>query len=125
MEGVTNKSDRLWICLMTLGARLGCHQRPERSFFLKGYQFPVCARCTGIIASQPVAIILFLLGMRLNLFVAALLLVPMALDGGLQYLGCFESTNTRRVVTGFVGCFGLTFLYCQGILYIMKFFAEL
>src|SRR5262245_3978961 len=25
-----------------------CHQRPERSFFLWGAQFPVCARCTGL-----------------------------------------------------------------------------
>jgi len=25
-----------------------CHQRPERSFFLWGAQFPVCARCAGI-----------------------------------------------------------------------------
>ena len=25
----------------------GCHQRPERSFFVKGYQMPVCARCEG------------------------------------------------------------------------------
>lgn len=25
----------------------GCHRRPERSFFYKGRQFPICARCTG------------------------------------------------------------------------------
>lgn len=25
-----------------------CHQRPERSFFWDGVQFPVCARCTGL-----------------------------------------------------------------------------
>src|SRR6476469_9730789 len=24
-----------------------CHQRPERSFWFWGAQFPVCARCTG------------------------------------------------------------------------------
>ena len=28
-----------------------CHQRPERSFFLAGHQFPVCARCTGLYLS--------------------------------------------------------------------------
>lgn len=25
-----------------------CHRLPQRSFFWKGRQFPVCARCTGI-----------------------------------------------------------------------------
>jgi uncharacterized membrane protein len=28
-----------------------CHQRPDRSFFWDGHQFPVCARCTGIYLS--------------------------------------------------------------------------
>jgi uncharacterized membrane protein len=28
-----------------------CHQIPERSFFWGAYQFPVCARCTGLYAS--------------------------------------------------------------------------
>src|ERR1044072_5267721 len=25
-----------------------CHQRPDRSFFIDGHKFGVCARCTGI-----------------------------------------------------------------------------
>jgi uncharacterized membrane protein len=28
-----------------------CHQLPERSFFLDGWQLPVCARCTGLYLS--------------------------------------------------------------------------
>lgn len=28
-----------------------CHQLPDRSFFLDGRQFPVCARCTGLYVS--------------------------------------------------------------------------
>jgi uncharacterized membrane protein len=31
--------------------RVICHQQPERSFFLDGDQFPVCARCTGLYIS--------------------------------------------------------------------------
>lgn len=35
-----------------LGNNSGCHQLAERSFFYKGYQFPVCARCTGVTIGQ-------------------------------------------------------------------------
>ena len=31
--------------------KLICHRMPERSFFIRGYQFPVCARCTGFYIS--------------------------------------------------------------------------
>jgi len=34
-----------------------CHQRPERSFWLWGAQFPVCARCTGIYAGAALGVI--------------------------------------------------------------------
>ena len=34
-----------------------CHQRPERSFFLDGHQFPVCARCTGLYLSAAVGLL--------------------------------------------------------------------
>lgn len=32
-----------------------CHQRPDRSFHLRGVQMPVCARCTGIYLGAAVA----------------------------------------------------------------------
>lgn len=51
----------IWLKLMKMGARLGCHQRPDRSFFYKGYQFPVCARCTGLFVGYFVGIAIFML----------------------------------------------------------------
>lgn len=51
----------IWLKLMKIGARLGCHQRPDRSFFYKGYQFPVCARCTGLFVGYFVGIAIFML----------------------------------------------------------------
>ena len=36
--------------IFSIGAVI-CHQRPERSFFWDGHQFPVCARCTGLYLS--------------------------------------------------------------------------
>jgi uncharacterized membrane protein len=34
-----------------------CHQRPERSFFWGGHQFPVCARCTGLYLSSAIGLL--------------------------------------------------------------------
>ena len=33
-----------------------CHQRPDRSFFWDGHQFPVCARCTGLYLSAAIGV---------------------------------------------------------------------
>jgi len=33
-----------------------CHQRPDRSFFWDGHQFPVCARCTGLYVSAAIGV---------------------------------------------------------------------
>src|SRR6266404_9479319 len=32
-----------------------CHQLPDRSFFIAGHQFAVCARCTGLYVGFTVA----------------------------------------------------------------------
>ena len=37
----------------TIGGMI-CHQRPDRSFFWDGHQFPVCARCTGLYLSAAI-----------------------------------------------------------------------
>ena len=37
-----------------------CHQKPERSFFWDGHQFPVCARCTGLYLSGALSLILWI-----------------------------------------------------------------
>ena len=45
--------------LMRLGRSSGCHQMPERSFFIRGKQFPVCARCTGVMIGNIAAYVMF------------------------------------------------------------------
>lgn len=77
-----------------------CHRMPERSFFIKGYQFPVCARCTGILVGYIIGIIYIILCNKLGYTIELLLMLPMLIDGIGQYRGYFVSTNIRRLITG-------------------------
>lgn len=95
---------------MKVGSFLGCHQLGSRSFFVKGYQLPVCARCTGIYIG-------FFIGFLFEvpssyLYALFLALTPLILDGTLQLLTSYRSNNPKRLVTGLL--FGLAL---QGILF--------
>ena len=119
MAGLMGKGLIRWKKLMRLGRRLGCHQMPERSFFYKGYQFPVCARCTGVIIGEIVALICVIF-LRVEWWICLLLLVPMGIDWGLQFLKILQSNNVRRFLTGLLGGFGLTYIYCFAIVGLIK-----
>lgn len=85
----------------------GCHCKPERSFHVKGVQFPLCARCTGVL----VGMILFLVCLPLGaapLWVLGLLALPLVIDGTIQQRTSYESTNPRRFVTGVLFGYALT-----------------
>lgn len=114
-----NSKDKTWIKLMEAGSTLGCHQMPERSFFVKGYQFPVCARCTGVIISAIIATIIFL-KKKLPISVCIAMSSVMLIDWGLQYLEIKESTNTRRLLTGLIGGFGYSTLHLYFYYFIYK-----
>lgn len=100
------KIEDLWIKAMDFGSKMGCHQRADRSFYIKGYQFPVCARCTGIVLSTLMGYILYSIK-KIRLICGVILCIPMIIDGGIQYLGIKESTNSRRFLTGLLGGVGL------------------
>ncbi len=85
----------------------GCHARPDRSFYWKGKQFPICARCTGELAGMLAGIPCILFFGYFKVPVMILLMIPMIADGFLQLLTSYESKNGRRFVTGFL--FGLAF----------------
>ena len=83
-----------------------CHQIPERSFFIAGHQFAVCARCTGLYAGLMAATVCYPLIRSLQrtdtpqgrwLFVAA---APLAIDFGLTYFGLWDNTHLSRFSTG-------------------------
>lgn len=82
---------------------VNCHQIHERSFTCHGNQLPFCARCTAIFVGLA-------LGLSLNLHLRwdpslrllLMALVPIGLDGGIQLVTGYESTNLRRAVTGLI-----------------------
>lgn len=105
-----DRPTRRWLRLMRAGRILGCHQMPERSFFYKGFQFPVCARCTGVLLGFAAAAPLFFF-YELDIRVALLLSFVMFLDWFIQFLKIRPSTNLRRLLTGMLGGFGWTYVH--------------
>jgi uncharacterized membrane protein len=107
------------------GYHATCHQLPERSLFIFGYQMAVCSRCFAIYASFLAGGLLFyFIRKRLKPFhigYYALICLPMAIDGfaqlfgvplpreigpGISLIWTVESTNLVRVITGAIFGFG-------------------
>ena len=83
-----------------------CHQLPERSFFIAGHKFAVCARCTGLYLGFGLVLMFYLLLRPLRsvslpntkwLFAAAL---PLFIDFAVTFFGILENTHTSRLLTG-------------------------
>lgn len=96
-----------------IGDHSGCHQIPERCFCVKGYTFPLCARCTGVFVGQTGFFLLFLFHIRPSLSASLLCLSVMGIDWGLQYIKILPSTNMRRFFTGILGGYGVFGIYYQ------------
>lgn len=84
-----------------------CHRLPERSFNLRGRQFHVCSRCTGIISGMLISPILIPVRHQL-LLVFWFSVIIMLIDGLTQLLKLRTSNNCLRLSTGI--CLGLTTL---------------
>lgn len=93
-----------------LNVLFACHRLPNRSFFYKGRQFPICARCSGILIGYFLGLIYFLLFGSIPLIYAVIILIPLIIDGGIQYINKLESTNLRRFITGLLAGVGTDFI---------------
>lgn len=99
----TSRFEALLIRVFVMSPALSpmrCHQRAERSFSIRGRQFQICARCTGLVAGACA----FPLAMPIGHFLpplCAVALLLMLLDGGTQLAGLRESRNWIRFATGF------------------------
>jgi uncharacterized membrane protein len=87
---------------------INCHQLEGRSYHLNGNQMPFCTRDLGIFIGLVMGLgLALLLRLRISFLVLILLLAPMGLDGGLQLLTPYESSNVIRMITGIIGGAGL------------------
>lgn len=105
--------------MIDLIRKIPCHRRPDRSFFIRGKQFPLCARCTAIYASYITLPILAFLTVNFYFLIFGLLLqLPMFIDGVTQLLRWRESNNYLRVITGSLSGIGqcLFIWYCTDVI---------
>lgn len=107
--------NRVHSLCMALGRLAGCHQMPERSFYLWGVQFPVCARCTGVLLGELLGLI-SLRWFQPPVWMIAAFCGLMLLDWCIQAVGWRESTNFRRLVTGTL----CGYAYISGFLMALK-----
>lgn len=103
---------------MIFGHRAGCHQRADRSFYWKGLQFPLCARCTGVLISYIFSLPIYLIWGG-SFWVCIALMAVMLGDWLIQYLKIKESTNLRRLITGVCGGYGIMTIQIMLFIYLL------
>jgi uncharacterized membrane protein len=97
-----------------------CHQMFQRSIILDNFEIPFCARDTAIYIGCLVGALLPLY-VRLprfmqSIWVAALLMIPMAADGLSQTIfDMRESTNALRIATGLLFGIGMVYFFSARI----------
>src|SRR5437660_412435 len=83
-----------------------CHQIPERSFHIAGYQFAVCSRCTGLYSGFAFATLTYPLIRSLKrtdtprIIWLLLSAVPLVVDFSLTYFGIWQNTHLTRLASG-------------------------
>lgn len=86
-----------------------CNGKRERGIFIGDFCLPLCTRCTFMIISF---LLFYILTLKKkvknnNILINVLLLIPLIIDGVMQYAFGFESTNFRRALTGVLWGYGL------------------
>jgi len=90
----------------------GCHCLSERSFFYKGKQFPLCARCTGELIGICVGLMGWYL-IKLPIYLYVIMLLPLIMDGFIQMFTTYQSDNIKRLLTGILFGIGFASLFLE------------
>jgi uncharacterized membrane protein len=91
-----------------------CHQLANRSYFLNGNQMPFCSRDVGLFLGLVLGFAFAtLVRWKIHPVLVLVGLVPMAIDGGLQLVTSYESTNPLRLATGTVAGLVLALLFAH------------
>ncbi len=114
-----NKKIIIWAKTMNAFSR-SCHQLPERSFYYHDYQFPVCARCTGLAIGYVLAIFMLLFHVRLSLILSCIFIIPCLIDGTLQLKTQYHSNNFKRLMTGIMAGTGFVYSIYTTIILVIK-----
>ena len=85
---------------------IGCHGNPDRCLTVMGWQMPICARCTGLVAGNVAGALAFITLGSPTVLIAIACLLPMIADGSAQALTQYRSTPFRRLSSGLLGGFG-------------------
>jgi uncharacterized membrane protein len=100
-----------------------CHRKPERSFFFRGRQFPVCSRCTGFYLGYLTLPVFTFSVLDLSMLWSILLVIPALADGLTQAYFNRESNNALRLITGLtagIGVMSITSIIGKGIGHFIK-----
>ena len=116
---------KTWAFFMRLGNRCGCHQREDRSFHIKGWQFPICSRCTGILVGQLLGIVIYIFQFRIPIYISCIFLFIMFLDWYIQYKKIRESTNIRRFITGTLAGIAQVAIFMEITFILVEFFNKM
>ena len=87
-----------------------CNKKAHRAPKILGKTFILCWRCTGVLLGAILASFIIKYPEIPHSRLPLLFLIPMSIDGSLQYILNIESNNKRRFVTGFIaGLAALTY----------------
>ena len=82
---------------------VNCHQLSQRSYEYNGNQMSFCARDFGIFLGLAIGFT-YSLGRKVELTLPLIILslIPIGIDGTVQLLTDYESTNPKRLITGLI-----------------------
>ena len=95
-----------------------CNNKPERALHIGDFVFPLCYRCMMITIGIIIGVIIIVLLMdKFKIiwkfkysFIGILLGIPTVIDGVFQTFTSYVSTNSIRIITGFLAGLGLSIL---------------